>query len=57
MALLMVDLKKKFGSFREVGASNAEVGSDEKLRDSEDPQNELKKRPRKRNQVPIPSLL
>jgi hypothetical protein len=43
MALLMVALENKFRPFGEVGGSNSEVGSNEKLGDSEDPENELKK--------------
>jgi hypothetical protein len=47
MALLMVALVNKFGPFGEVGGSNSEVGLDEKLGDSEDPEKELKKEPEK----------
>jgi hypothetical protein len=43
MALLMEVLVNKFGPFREVGGSNSKVGLDEKLRDNEDPEKELKK--------------
>jgi hypothetical protein len=42
MVLFMEDLENKFGPFREVGGSNSEVGSDEKLRDCEDLEKELK---------------
>jgi hypothetical protein len=47
MALLMVDLVKKFKPFGEVGGSNSEFGLDEKLGDSEDVEKELKKYPKK----------
>ena len=43
----MEALANKFEPFKEVGASNLEAGSDEKLRDSEDPEKELKKGPEK----------
>jgi hypothetical protein len=43
MALLMATLVNKFEPFREVGRFNLEVGSDEKLGDSEDPEKESKK--------------
>jgi hypothetical protein len=43
MALLMEAVDNKFRPFREVGSSNSEVVSDEKLGDSEDPKKELKK--------------
>jgi hypothetical protein len=47
MTLLMVDLANKFGPFWEVGGSNLKVGLDEKLGDNANPENELKKEPKK----------
>jgi hypothetical protein len=57
MALLMVALVNKFGPFGEVGGSNSEVGSDEKSEIVKTQKRSRKKSPRKRNQVPVPSLL
>jgi hypothetical protein len=37
MTLIMETLVNKFIPFEDVGGSNSEVGSDEKLEDSEDP--------------------
>jgi hypothetical protein len=49
MALIMAALVNMFGPFGEVGGSNLEVGSDEKLGDIEDLGKESKKEPKKKN--------
>jgi hypothetical protein len=46
----------KFRPFEEVVISNSEVGSNEKLADSEDLENDSKKGPIKTSQVSVPSL-
>jgi hypothetical protein len=47
MNLIMMALTNKFGLFGKVGVSNSEVGSNKKLRDTEDLENESKKEPKK----------
>jgi hypothetical protein len=47
MVLLMTFLENKFKHFGDVGGSNSNVGPDEKLGNSEDPENKFKKRPKK----------
>jgi hypothetical protein len=47
MALLMKALANKFGPFEEVGGSNLEVRSNEKIGDSEDLEKESRKEPEK----------
>ena len=37
MSIFMVDLERKFGPFGDFGGSNLEIGSEEKLRDKENP--------------------
>jgi CCR4-NOT transcriptional regulation complex NOT5 subunit len=57
MAILMAMLEDKFRTFEEFGGSNSNAGSSKKSGNNKDLEKESKKGQRKRDQVPMSSLL